>query len=269
MDLSRIDRNGLLVVVVARPKSTSQNVNQSGFKLISSVDSRISLQIPKQAFEKKTHVSLQAIFCSDSHVNKPMKVSGNSSSSGKSSGNIISGSPKKISLINKNNFNYCNFDANFKRLYSNVHSEFLGISPIIRIKLTSFPVKKLIAKVIQPTGAKKKKRRNYKNNEKNNKVGGNLFFADPEVYKEQNSSQDQKAIDELNKNDSKNNPSNFDESNKKENETFVENNENKRENETKNDSNKKPKDFLILPPIMNADKKEEESGVFIILLMRI
>ena len=287
-NLNRLGCHGILVAVVARPKSSKREFDKKGGKLVQSVDSRISLLIPKLAFDKKTKVSMQVITCSDSHFNKPIKVSGGGGSGGssggssKSSGKVMCDSPKKTPKeIDKDKHNYSHYDSNFKRFYATTHPEFMGVSPIVRIKAAGTVAKNLVVKVIQPTGVVKRRKNEKMSNKSHNRTGANLFFADPDVYKESNNhtsddiffNNKENTNDKSNSNDINNKVKNKEDDKKrdgsdkkttnnahskqKDDEENVNNNDNNDTNNKNKKTNKKKKNFLILPPIVDPDHDNE------------
>jgi len=57
--VKRIDGGGINLVVLTRPKRDVEQFNNRGGRLVSSIDSRVSITAPKNAFRLTTDVSVQ------------------------------------------------------------------------------------------------------------------------------------------------------------------------------------------------------------------
>jgi hypothetical protein len=59
--IKQIDSNGINIIVLTRPKRDTDKWNNKGGRLVSSVDPRVSISAPKNAFRLSTDVTLQVI----------------------------------------------------------------------------------------------------------------------------------------------------------------------------------------------------------------
>ena len=60
--LKELGVNGVNVVVLGRPKRDVDKLNNLGGSLVSSIDQRISINVPKNAFRLSTDIALQVVF---------------------------------------------------------------------------------------------------------------------------------------------------------------------------------------------------------------
>jgi len=59
--LKDLDADGINIIVLTRPKRDADKWNNKGGRLVSSVDQRVSIAAPKNAFRLSTDVSMQVL----------------------------------------------------------------------------------------------------------------------------------------------------------------------------------------------------------------
>ncbi|ESO04976.1 hypothetical protein HELRODRAFT_171983 [Helobdella robusta] len=180
--IDHIPRHGLLFAIVSRPKCDKSHFGPKGGKLIQSVDSRINVLVPKLAFEEKTEVQLQTIWNSNSAISKFKQQQQRQSQQNSHADD------QPIPATNDSD------------------PEFLGITPFLSIETEHNPLKHLMVKIIQPSGAsKRKKMKSQVKFVANNPDGDEQVTIDNKNNKDIESDRNLNANNDINHNDDNNN----------------------------------------------------------------